>query len=203
MHPFVRIVCLISFAIALQLMRWQLLFAADVLLLIGLAWCGAHAFQLLIRRARWLLLSILLIYAYATPGEYLPWIPDAFAPSYEGLQAGLTQMGRLASILAALSILLATSSREDIMIGIYLLLQPFRMLGVSPERFATRLWLTLHYVETMPSGVVSKLRQDGWRLESILQDGEQPNSVQIQFPRFRVYDALVLMLLPSIFWMLP
>jgi energy-coupling factor transport system permease protein len=99
--------------------------------------------------------------------------------------------------------LLATSSREDIIIGIYLLLQPFRMLGVSPERFATRLWLTLHYVETMPSGVVSKLRQDGWRLESILQDGEQPNSVQIQFPRFRVYDALVLMLLPSIFWMLP
>jgi energy-coupling factor transporter transmembrane protein EcfT len=204
MHPFVRIVCLIAFAVMLQLVQLPSLAVAGALLLIALVWRGAPTFYILLRRARWLLLSILLIYAYATPGEYLPSLPDYLAPTYEGLQAGLMQMGRLAAMLAALSLLLASSSREDIMVGVYLMLLPLRPIGIAPERFAARLWLTLHYVETMPPGVLRRLRQHGWCLQTALQEaaGERPDSVQLQFPKFQLMDILVLMLLPPLFWVL-
>jgi len=203
MHPLIRIICLIAFAILLQLVPWSVLGAAGALLLMALVWRGASIFYVLMRRARWLLLSILLIYAYATPGEYLPGLADYLAPTYEGLQAGLMQMGRLAAMLAALSVLLALSSREDIMVGVYLLLQPLRLLGIAPERFAARLWLTLHYVETIPPGVFQRLRQHGWRLETALQEAdERPDTVQLQLPGFHMIDVLVLILLPALFWAL-
>ncbi|HEY3327737.1 MAG TPA: hypothetical protein VGK14_11295 [Novimethylophilus sp.] len=203
MHPLVRIVCLIAFAVALQLMQWRLLATACILLPVLLVWRGASVFLVLIRRARWLLLSILLIYAFATPGEYLHGFPDYAAPTYEGLRIGVIQMARLAAMLAALSLLLATSSREDIMVGVYLLLQPLRVLKLAPERFSARLWLTLHYVETMPKGVLLRLRQHGWRLEDILQeDVERPDVVLMRFPKFNWHDALVVLLLPMLFWML-
>ena len=203
MHPLVRIVCLVAFAVALQLVHWQLLATACLVLPVLLVWRGNAIFLVLLRRARWLMLSILLIYAFATPGEYLPGFPDYAAPTYEGLRTGIVQMARLAAMLGALSLLLATSSREDIMVGVYLLLQPLRVLKLAPERFSARLWLTLHYVETMPKGVLLRLRQHGWRLEDILQeDVERPEVVQMRFPKFHWYDAMVLLLLPVLFWML-
>jgi|SRR3989338_7135320 len=203
MHPLIRIICLIAFAILLQLALWPVLGTAGALLLMALAWRGASTFYVLMRRARWLLLSILLIYAYATPGEFLPGLADHLAPTYEGLQAGLTQMGRLTAMLAALSVLLASSSRQDIMVGVYLLLQPLRPLGIAPERFAARLWLTLHYVETIPPGVFQRLRQHGWRLETALQEADEwPDTVQLQLPAFQIIDVLVLALLPVFFWAL-
>lgn len=188
----------------LQLMQLPALAAACALLLIALAWRGASTFYILLRRSRWLLLSILLIYAYVTPGEYLSGLPDSLAPTYEGLQAGLMQMGRLAAMLAALSLLLASSTREDIMVGVYLMLRPLRPIGISPERFAARLWLTLHYVETMPPGVLRRLRQHGWCLQTALQEatGERPDSVQLQFPKFGLMDVLALIFLPPLFWVL-
>jgi energy-coupling factor transporter transmembrane protein EcfT len=204
MHPFVRIVCLMAFAVALQLAHPLELLAVGGVLLASLPWSGGAAtFIKLMRRARWLLLSLLLIYAYATPGEYLSAVPEAWAPTWEGLQSGLLQAGRLTAMLAALAILLARSTREEIMVGIYLLLQPLRVLGVSPERFAVRLWLTLHYVETMPDGVIHRLRQHGWKLDDGLHVAdEQPEAMCLQFPPIHLVDYLVLLSLPVWFWML-
>jgi energy-coupling factor transport system permease protein len=204
MHPFIRIVCLIAFAAMLQLMKLPALAAAWVMLMMALSWRGASTFYMLLRRARWLLLSILLIYAYATPGEYLPDLADYLAPTYEGLQAGLLHIGRLTAMLAALSLLLASSIREDIMVGVYLMLRPLRPMGIAPERFAARLWLTLHYVETMPPGVLRRLRQQGWGLQTALQAAavERPDSVQLQFPKFGLMDILALISLPPLFWVL-
>jgi energy-coupling factor transport system permease protein len=203
MHPFVRIVCLIAFAVALQFVGWRALAGACVLLAAMLMWRGLPVFLKLLRRARWLLLSILLIYAYATPGEYLPRLPDIVAPTYEGLRTAAMQMGRLGAMLAALSVLLASSTREDIMVGVYLLLQPLRPFGLDPERFAARLWLTLHYVETMPQGVFRRLREHGWRLDDVLQENvERPASVQMLFPKFSAVDVVVLLMLPLAAWLL-
>lgn len=201
MHPLVRIVCLIAFAVALQLAAPKGLAVLCALLPLLLIWRGIDVFLVLMRRTRWLLLSIALIYALATPGEYIPDLPEALGITYEGLYAGALQLARLLAMLAALSVLLATSSREDIMVGLYLLLQPLRLFGLAPERFAARLWLTLHYVETMPKGVLQNLRRHGWRLEDILeQEVERPETVELRFPAFRWSDALVLLLLPALLW---
>jgi len=206
MHPLVRILGLISFAIVLQLVKWQILLIMGAGLAVLLIWRGAAIYVSMLRRSRWLMLSILLIYAFATPGEYVAALPDWVAPTHEGLTAGVTQMGRLAVMLAALSLLLATSRREEIMAGIYLLLQPLRLIGFEPARFSARLWLTLHYVETMPKGIFQRLRKQGWRLASILEDeierSDTPVNVVMNFPDFRATDYAVLLILPIVLWWL-
>lgn len=53
-------------------------------------------------------------------------------------------------MLAGLALLLVTTSRESLIVGFYLLLSPLRVFKLNPERFAARLWLTLHYVEQAP-----------------------------------------------------
>lgn len=162
----------------------------------------ATDFLLLLKRARWLLLSIVLIYAYATPGEYIPNIPDTLAPTYEGLQGGVMQALRLALMLAALALLLATSSRAQFMAGIYQLLRPFRFLGAQPERFAARLWLTLHYVEHMPPGTLKSLRQKGWNLSALEPLDDGPEQVVLEFAGWHWPDYLVMVLLPVVWWVI-
>jgi energy-coupling factor transport system permease protein len=136
---------------------------------------------------------MLAIYAYATPGEYVGALPEWFAPTYEGLREGGMQMLRLVLMLAAISLLLATTDRSRLMSGLYWLLQPLRFFRIDPARFAARLWLTLHYVETMPKGVFHLLRQQDWRLESVLRfETEAPETVVLSFPAMRVFDWLSL-----------
>ena len=50
-------------------------------------------------------------------------------------------------MLAGLSLLLATTDRENLVSGLLTLLHPLNYLKLPSERFAARLWLTLHYVE--------------------------------------------------------
>lgn len=150
MHPSLRILALILLAVAIQFMEVPVLAGVGcVLLAMALYWHVGLLRQML-HRSRWLLLTLLLIYAFTTPGEYLKgWSPD-FAPTYEGIAQGLLQAARLAMMLAGLAILLGTTPRNALMAGIFLLMKPLRPLGISPEQFTARLWLTMHYVEQEP-----------------------------------------------------
>jgi energy-coupling factor transport system permease protein len=207
-HAVVRIISLILLAIALQMIEWRGMSLCLALLLLGL-WQqqGGSEFLKLLRRARWLLLSILLIYAFATPGEYLPGVPDAVAPTYEGLRSGAMQAIRLVTMLAALAWLLAGCSREQLMSGIYTLLLPFKPLGANPERFAVRLWLTLYYVENAPPGLMHRLRQHGWKLAQLVEGpmGDTvptPDQITLMLEPFRWHNVVLLMLWIPVFWAL-
>jgi len=208
LHPAIRIISLILLAIALQMSKWQGLELCFVLLLIAL-WQqrGGAEFMKLVRRARWLLLSILLIYAFATPGEYVSGIPIAIAPTYEGLRSGAMQAMRLITMLAALASLLAGCSREQLMSGLYTLLMPFKPLGANPERFAVRLWLTLYYVENAPPGLIGRLRERGWKLQQLIDEplyevSPNPNNVTLMLEPLRWHDAALLLFWVPIFWVL-
>lgn len=202
MHPAVKILSLILCAIALQMAHWRGLGVMSLVVLIALMYFGTASALKLMKRARWLFLSILLIYAFATPGEYVAGFPDAIAPSHEGIKAGLIQALRLAVMLEVLSLVLVTSSREQFMSGIYVLLRPFRLL-ISPERFAARLWLTLHYAETMPKGIIRHLKQQDWNLAELLNaEQDAPESVTLMCAPFRLYDWLVLALWLPALWVL-
>lgn len=170
------------------------------LLLFVVALIRAADFLLLLKRARWLLLSIVLIYAYATPGEFVAGIADGFAPTHEGLLQGGIQALRLAVMLAALSVLLATCSRGQIMAGIYQLLNPFRLFGLQPERFAARLWLTLHYVEHMPPGTLKKLHQNHWNIDALRMQSVAPDHIALHFSRWHWLDVAVVLMLPLLWW---
>jgi energy-coupling factor transporter transmembrane protein EcfT len=203
MHPAIKILSLMICAIALQMAHWRGLGVMSLIIFMALLYFGTSGTLVLLKRARWLFLSILLIYAFATPGEYVAGFPDNLAPTYEGITSGLMQVLRLATMLGALSLVLATSNREQFMSGIYFLLRPFRLLGISPERFSARLWLTLHYVETMPKGIVQHLKQQGWNLDELLNaEQSAPETVTLQCTPLHIRDLLVLALWLPVLWSL-
>ncbi len=203
MHPSLRIVCLILLAAAIQFMPGWLLAATGAALA---AAALAHDPRLLCRtllRSRWLLLTLLLVYAFATPGVYVAGWPYHYAPTYEGIAGGALQAGRLAVMLTALALLLGTTARDDLVAGLYPLLLPLRLLGLRPERFAARLWLTLHYVEQAPP----RTHGNPWvRLEQLAaaRDTDEVERIRFSVPRYARRDWLVtagLALLPLAWWL--
>lgn len=150
MHPSLRIIALIFLAIGVQLIQpWSLMLVGALVLTISLALYPTLLWRML-RRSRWLLLTLALIFAFTTPGEYVRGWSFAIAPTYEGVTMGLLQMGRVSIMLAGLTLLLGSTGRDALMAGIYPLMRPLKLVGLSPERFTARLWLTLHYVELAP-----------------------------------------------------
>lgn len=144
-HPATQILVWVCLAIVVQILPSVFLPAfAGVLLLVAFKMHTQRLFALM-RRTRWIFFSLLLVYAFATPGEAL-WSWD-YAPTREGLLDGMLQLGRLVCMLAGLSILLTLLSREQLIGGLYVLVYPVRYLGLSRERIAVRLALTLQYAE--------------------------------------------------------
>ncbi len=153
MHPTLRIIGLIELAIMVQYLSWQPLACLTALMLMIVLGFWRSIFLRTLRRSRWLLLSLVLIFAFTTPGEDLPGWPLFFAPTYEGLSGGATQVLRLLVMLGGLSALLGSTGREMLMSGIFQLLSPLGRMGLPVERLAARLWLTLHYMETNPQPI--------------------------------------------------
>jgi energy-coupling factor transport system permease protein len=81
------------------------------------------------------------------PGRYLSSWPVEFSPTYEGIQQGVNQILRISLEIAGIAILMASSTREALMVGMYCLLKPLKLLNLSAERFTARLYLTLHYMD--------------------------------------------------------
>lgn len=135
------------FAIALNLLNLKTLFLVASYLFLALVWVKSHQFYRLIKRLKWFYLVMFLIFALNTPGEHIAGWPFDLSPTYEGLLAGSTQLIRITVMLAALSLLLVSNTKQQLISGFYFLLSPLKWLGLDVERFAARLWLTLHYVE--------------------------------------------------------
>ena len=101
-----------------------------------------------IKRLKWFFLVLIVIFAFNTPGEHLMVSSALISPTYEGLVAGGTQALRIMVMLAALSLVLACNTRQQLISGFYFLFSPLNYLGLDVARFAARLWITLHYVES-------------------------------------------------------
>lgn len=142
-----RILIWLAFALSLPWLHTYAMLGVSLLLVPVLLIAHRAQFIKLLRRTRWLLLSIIFIYAWATPGENLIEALGEFGPTFEGLQAGAVQAWRLAILLAGLALLLATTPGKQLLGGMYLLLRPWGRLGATRDRIAARVWLTLYYAE--------------------------------------------------------
>lgn len=148
MHPFVKILLFVMVLLLTSAASsWHLGFMSIVLLVITLV--KHKKFIRVLVRMRWLLMTIVLIYAWSTPGELIPISPLYLAPSYEGLLLGINQLARVLIALSALHLLLSAHGKQEMIAGLYLWLLPFKYLGLNVTRFAARLMLTLHYVEAL------------------------------------------------------
>lgn len=188
-HPATQILTWCLLVAIMQFLALEtLLIAAGFVLLIALL-LSAHKLMQLLRRTRWIMLSILLIYAYTTPGQPLSDALGIFSPSMEGLSDGVLQLTRLLAALAGLAILLDRLHRQQLIAGLYSLFAPLQLIGVSRERVAVRLALTLHYAE------VAMLREKHtWQdnLRSLFEPhGETGKQMELTLYRFGIGDGLL------------
>ncbi|MEO8331207.1 MAG: hypothetical protein ABI479_02140 [Gallionella sp.] len=146
-HPAAQILTWCLLVATMQLLALEALLMTAGLILLGAVAISRHGFIQLLRRTRWIMLSLLLIYAYTTPGQPLSDALGMFSPSREGLLDGVLQLTRLLATLAGLAILLDRLHRQQLIAGLYTLFAPVQWLGMSRERLAVRLALTLHYAE--------------------------------------------------------
>lgn len=157
-HPGTILLLWTFLAIALQSLHALALLGCCALVCALALARSAPRFFTLLRRTRWIMVSLLLIYGYVTPGEAVWAAAGTYSPTHTGLIDGALQLGRLIGALAGLSIVLNLLSRQQLLSGIYALTYPVQVLGISRERIAVRLALTLHYAESAMLDVFA-----GWR----------------------------------------
>ncbi len=189
-HPAVTLLLWIMLALAIPLLRATPLLALGGLLALAVLRFSAVRFLTLLRRTRWIMLSLLLVYGYATPGGALVAPLGTWSPTLEGLGEGLLQLWRLLLALAALSIVLALLPREALISGIYTLSYPLRYLGLSRERVAVRLALTLRYAESAAEQVAADWRDALARM--LVAAPAETHTVELQATPLTWHDGLLL-----------
>ncbi|MFC7421822.1 hypothetical protein ACFQNF_18335 [Iodobacter arcticus] len=158
-------------------------------ILAALCFCPDRCWRTL-KRTRFLLLAIALVYGWATPGQYLwasPW-----SPTEEGVLWGLLQVVRLLGVLAALQLLLWRLNAAQVFSGLYALLTPLSWLGLNRQRWALRLSLTMSFSAEL------LLQQNTLSRNDFLQrlaEAEQPGELQevsILVESLSFFDLLLL-----------
>jgi len=185
LHPATLLLSWLAFAVSLQWLTvaWVSVLAASCICL-ALLLATERSVNLL-RRSRWLLLSLAVLYLFATPGEYLPGILGDIGLTLEGLHQGGEQIGRLLAMLASLALLHQSVGTQGLLAGFHSLLKPF------PWRQTTvvRLMLVLEYVE--------QKQQVGWRewLSPIAQKQTMlEDTLVLARPRFGWRDGILALL---------
>lgn len=133
------VVCLQQLAL-----RGTLIAAAAALLAARLV--NATLLSRLLFRSRWLFLTMILLFLWLTPGVRLPEPWGGMGMTQDGLVFAAEHVGRLATMLALLVLLLSRLDHRAIVSGLYLLSAPLgRFVGLR-RSLAVRLMLTLEEV---------------------------------------------------------
>lgn len=192
LHPASLILIWLGFAVSIPWLRTSDLAGITGVLVILLLLGRNPGFSRLLRRTRWLLISLILVYAFATPGEFLIPALGTYSPSREGLVSGGLQVLRLAALLSGLALLQALVAGDRMLAGLYLLLHPLARLGINIDRVTARIWLTLHYAEQQEPGRPSEWRKN---LSVASEDGgEGGQTISLEVRRFSWADYLALAL---------
>lgn len=206
LHPASLILIWLAFAFCVPWLRPAELSAVVFLFSLPLLLRRSAQYLKLLRRSRWLLISLVLVYAFVTPGAAAIAVLGAYSPSREGLLSGGLQALRLISLLAALALLLATTPRDRILAGLYFLLRPFALIGVDVDRVAARIWLTLHYAEKAEKAEhAGPSRSGAWRerLQAALHgSGHETTGIELEIGRLSRSDYAALLCAVLVFGLL-
>jgi hypothetical protein len=153
-------------------------------LVLPLAWLFARQRTLaLLRRTRWLFLSIVLLFALATPGQRLPGAIGDLGVTLDGLLLAAEHVLRLLLLLASLAVLHERLGTPGMMVGLHWLLAPIARWRTLRERIVVRLMLVLDHVENAPSAT--------WR-EWLNRDLDGPDRLTLAVGSLRIADWLAL-----------
>jgi hypothetical protein len=137
----------------------------------------------LLRRSRWLLVSIAILFAFATPGLLVPGWFGQVGMTQDGVALAAEHLARLVLLLATLALLHERLGSTGFVSGLYWLMTPLGQWRNLRERIVVRLMLVVEKVE---SG-----KNLGWRhwLDEI-DDGE-PSHLEIAATNVSWRDGLV------------
>lgn len=151
--PPVRILCLLVVITGVASARVPLMLTGGALIGLLGVWLIISPFEFkwrdlvaMMRRIRWLLVAIFVLYLGFTPGESLAPEINLWLPSIEGVQQGALRVAVLLAIITAVHLLLVTTPRGELLAGLLWYGRPARRLGLDDSRFAVRLVLALEAV---------------------------------------------------------
>jgi energy-coupling factor transport system permease protein len=148
-HPASLILLGLAVLLAASSREGTALFVGGLCLtLVALVLARTHL-VLLSRRSRWLMLTMLLMFGWLTPGTPVPLVPGA---SEEGLLLAAASLARLFIALSTVALILKALSVPELVAGMRSLLAPLALLNISRDRIAVRLALTLNEVEASRHG---------------------------------------------------
>lgn len=186
-HPTARIFLWVLVLLAIQCLNGWLLAAAFAGLL-SLSRAALKRGARLLRRARWLIISLFLIFAWGVAGEPVFAAHAIFAsPTYEGVHEAFLHLGRLLLVLMAVAAFLEAMPLPELLGGGRQLLAPLTRFGCNPDRAVIRLMLVMHYVETLPS-------PRDWRTllnVPVLTPGQCSEYVNVENRSLRLADYVV------------
>lgn len=143
-HPLTLLLCWVGFALWLQSISALILLGPVTLLSLVLAGMfAARRTRTLLWRARWLFLSLAILFLFFTPGEYVPVLPSWLGLTHEGVLRAADQLGRLLALLASLALLHQQVGTQGLLAGLHALLRPFAWRDAT----VVRLMLVLELVE--------------------------------------------------------
>ena len=152
LHPATRLVGWISLIVLVQLARSPLLWGFGlVVVTLGLSLARQRSLRL-VRRARFLLIVLVVLFAFFTPGEALLSALGQAGPTREGLALAASHGVRLLSVLILVALLLETTDERTLVSGLMSLAAPLGVFGFPVERLALRVLLVMAYVERPPEG---------------------------------------------------
>lgn len=114
--------------------------------------CARSRVLRLLRRVRVLMLAILILFGWFTPGEALLVHWPQWSPSREGIVLAALHGGRLLVVVSAVALLLERLPLERLVGGFYSLCRPFSLIGLRAGALALRLMLVLRFVDASPRG---------------------------------------------------
>jgi energy-coupling factor transporter transmembrane protein EcfT len=183
MHPATRLVAWAAVVVFVQLARGPILWGLGFVVMAASALLARRRAWRLVRRIRVLLLVLLILFAFFTPGEALLPFLGGVSPTREGGVLAVLHCTQLLVVVLLVALLLELTDERSLVSGLMSLARPFAVTGLSVERMAVRMLLVFRYVEAPPPG--------GWRALLVgPDDDESPGALSVVFVPLRWWDVL-------------
>lgn len=183
LHPAAALlVCLIAIVI-IQFLGWAGLASAFPVVLLAarksvLGWWN------LLRRMRWLLLSVWLILGYGVSGDAV--FDLVWMPTHQGVVEANLHVARLGLMLGCLASLFAFLGNQGLLVALRSLLGPLARLGLATDRLVVRLSLVMENLR-------ADLPKNSWRcmLDGSGEASGGPETLWIEALQWRLSDYLI------------
>ncbi len=183
MHPAAALLACLIAIVVIQFLGWLGLALVFPVLLLATRKSISGWWHLL-RRMRWLLLSVWLILAYGASGDAL--YDVAWLPTHEGVRDATLHVARIGLMLGCLAWLFAFLGNHGLLVALQSLLHPLSRLGLASERFVVRLSLVMQNLQVdLPKGA--------WRnmVNGSGGDSGGPETLRFEAPAWSANDSFV------------